>query len=142
MRSLSVFIITTFFALACNNQSSETTSSIALTDLQGDWVLTHEVFNSKTINCKEDLIKTVLSLKENGYYMMYDDLSESGISDNLAKIQTLYQGQYVLQSDTLNIYYTVDDTDKDDIYRVVKNTEEQLVLENTRTKRKMHYERK
>lgn len=142
MRSLSVFIITTFFALACNNQSSETTSSIALADLQGDWVLTHEVFNSKTINCKEDLIKTVLSLKENGYYMMYDDLSESGISDNLAKIQTLYQGQYVLQSDTLNIYYTVDDTDKDDIYRVVKNTEEQLVLENTRTKRKMHYERK
>lgn len=142
MRSLSVFIITTFFALACNNQSSETTSSIALADLQGDWVLTQEVFNSKTINCKEDLIKTVLSLKENGYYIMYDDLSESGILDNLAKIQTLYQGQYVLQNDTLTIYYTVDDTDKDDMYRVAKNTEEQLVLENTRTKRQMHYERK
>lgn len=142
MRSLFVFFITTFIAIACNNQSSETTSSVLLADLQGDWVLTQEVFNSKTIDCKEDLIKTVLSLKENGYYMMYDDLSESGISDNLAKIQTLYQGQYVLQSDTLNIYYTVDDTDKDDIYRVVKNTGEQLVLENTRTKRQMHYERK
>lgn len=142
MRTLTLLIITTTLLFGCDTSSESSASRLKAEDLQGEWVLTQEIFNNKTTDCQEDAIKTVLALKENGYYMMYDDLSGSGIDERLGHIQTLYQGQYDLHGDTLNIYYTVSETDKNDEFKVKEQSATKLVLENTRNKRQMHYSKK
>src|SRR5690606_7877568 len=110
--------------------------------LLGEWELTKEVVNGKTLDCSSEEIKTIISFKGEGYFIYFDDLSNSGLGTKIAKIQTHYKGQYTLEDKNLSLKYTDDSTDFEDAYTLKTLSDKELVLVNTKSTKETHYSKR
>lgn len=116
------------------NEENKSSSSIL-----GQWELSKEVVKGKTLDFSAEEIKTVLSFEKEAYFIYFDDLTNSGLSDKVAKIQTHYKGQYAIDGDQLSLTYVNDSKDFEDKYTVKSNTDTELVLLNQKNSKVVHY---
>lgn len=119
--------------------SSKTEDSSPSSSILGEWELSKEIVNNKTLDCSAEEIKTILSFEKEAYFVYFDDLSNSGLGSKIAKIQTHYKGQYVVDGDKLTLTYTDDSEDFTDEYSIKSNTENDLVLVNKKSAKESHY---
>lgn len=119
--------------------SGKTEDSSASSTILGEWELSKEIVNSKTLDCSAEEIKTILSFEKESYFVYFDDLSNSGLGSKIAKIQTHFKGQYTIDGDKLTLTYTDDTKDFKDEYIVKSNTDKELVLVNNKSTKESHY---
>jgi len=141
MRYIVPFIALSFLILlSCDSSSTpETPTEVSNPTLLGEWELSKEIVNGKTLDCSAEEIKTIISFKGEGYFIYFDDLSNSGIGTKVAKIQTHYKGQYEVDGETLTLSYTDDSKDFEDVYTIKSTSDTQLVLVNSKSSKETHY---
>lgn len=144
MRYILPLIAITFLTFtSCESSSTpETPTEVAAPTLLGEWELYKEIVNGKTLDCSAEEIKTILSFKGEGYFIYFDDLSNSGIGTKVAKIQTHYKGQYEVDGKKLTLSFTDDSKDFEDLYTIQSTTETELVLVNTKSSKETHYKKR
>lgn len=130
-------ILTLSFLLftGCTSDSESTISG----ELIGKWKLSKEVVNKKTLSYSENPIKTILSIEEEGYFHMYDDVSDSGLGDEIGNIQSHYKGQYVFEKTSLQLKHEEDGVETTEEFAVEKISETELILLDKEHKKELHY---
>lgn len=136
-----LFIFTAIIALfsSCSGDTDVKKETIKITSLEGDWELTKELFNNQSFDCTENPIKTVLSFKENGYFIYFDDLTNSGLSGEIDKIQMHFRGQYSLEENELILNHSENDEESSEVYDIKSISEKSLVIINTDNNKELHY---
>lgn len=135
-------LILSILALVVLSACTSTKNSEVSTDLlQGNWELKKEVANKLTLDCSDDLVKTILSIQVNNYFIVYDDLEKSLLGKGVANMQKQYTGQYKVDGNELVMTYEIDGNNYDDTFEIKKCTEKELILANAKNKRTFHYVR-
>lgn len=125
---------------SCETPATEEEPVIESTSsLLGEWEVSKEIVNGKTLDCSAEEIKTIISFKGEGYFIYFDDLSNSGIGKKVAKIQTHYKGQYSVDEKNLVLTYTDDAKDYEDQYTIQSLSDSKLVLVNSKSTKETHY---
>ena len=125
-------ILTSFILLSscgADNASNESTPFDSK-ELIGNWTLNQEIFNEQTLDCKDNPIKTIYSFHDNGYFIVYDDLTATTQSD-IGNLQTHFKGQYTIDNNTLNLSYMNGDSDVSESLTIVSVGDNALELKNT-----------
>jgi hypothetical protein len=136
------FFIFSLFVLIISSCTTNQKSSGSSEIIEGKWELVKEVANKKTLDCSDDPVKTVLSLQENFFFVQYDDLENSALGKNVAKIQTQYSGQYKRQGKSFTMKYEAEGEDLTDTFQIVELTRKKLVILNKQSVREFHYIRR
>lgn len=131
---LSTLSVLLLLITGCTNES-ETTS----TEILGEWELTKEIFNKQTLSYTDNPIKTILSFKEEGYFHLYDDVSEANLGDEIGNIQTHYKGQYVYENETIQLTHDVDGTELTQKFDIQKISATELILKDNKHQKELHY---
>lgn len=131
----SIFTISILFFTGCSTNSSSTISG----ELIGKWKLSKEVVNKKTLSYSENPIKTILSFEEEGYFHLYDDVSDLELGDEIGNIQSHYKGQYVYENTSLQLKHEEDGVEKNEEFTVKKITDTELILLDDEHKKELHY---
>lgn len=136
-----LFILSAIIVLfsSCSGDTDVKKELIKITSLEGDWELTKELFNNQSFDCTENPIKTVLSFKENGYFIYFDDLTHSGLSGEIDKIQMHFRGQYSLEENVLTLNHSENDEESSEIYDIKSINDKSLVIVNTDNSKELHY---
>jgi len=126
----------------CNEASNGSLKTIDVASLEGDWELTQEVFNNQTFDCTDNPIKTVLTLKENGYFIYFDDLTNSGLIGDIDKIQVYLRGQYTFEENILTLNQTENSEESSETFEVKSVDKKELVLVNIDSTKELHYKKR
>lgn len=137
--NLILSILAFVFLSACTTSEKSTISTDLL---KGKWELKKEVANKMTLDCSDDLVKTILSIQENNYFVVYDDLEKSLLGTGVAKIQTQYTGQYEVEGTSFSMKYENEGKSFEDIFEITKCSKTELVLLIEKSNRTFHYIRK
>ncbi len=136
---IHIITITAIIFTGCTSSEIKTDEKTPAVSLMGEWELSKEIVNGKTLDCSEEEIKTILSFTDQGYFVYFDDLSNSGLGAKIAKMQTHYKGQYLVEGDTLSLSYTDDAEDYRDDYSIKTASKKELVLVSLSSTKEIHY---
>jgi len=136
---LFIFSVSTALFSSCSSNENIKTTNTKTSELKGDWELTKELVNNQSLDYTQNPIKTILSFKENGYFLHFDDLAKSGLSGAIDKIQLHYRGQYTLEENVLTLNHSVNKEENNEIYDIKNNKKKSLVLINTDSEKELHY---
>lgn len=143
IRSLFIAAFGLIFVTSCSSDSNpENVKEVDLKIAAGDWLLAKEIINNIETECSNDPIQRILSIQENGYFIIYDDLSKTGETNPKSKIHTIYNGQYELKGNHVDFTLNSEDGTILDECTVEKSTNDELVLKNIKTKNTRFYVRK
>lgn len=131
----SILTLSILLFTGCTSNSESTISG----ELIGKWKLSKEVVNKKTLSYIENPIKTILSIEEEGYFHLYDDVSDSGLGDEIVNIQSHYKGQYVYENTSLQLKHEEDGLETTEKFTVKKISETELILLDEEHKKELHY---
>jgi hypothetical protein len=127
---LSTFASFTLLFLSCN--SKETLNSQVSLDtlpLTNNWIL--EKSNDLDTNSL-----LILSLKENGYFMIYDSITSPKFKDaGISKIQVVSKGQWSVENKNLILNYLNTDSESRTQFNIQSLNSRELILlgENKKT---------
>ncbi len=110
--------------------------------INGDWTLHKEEKNGKKLDYSGKPTAVTLTLKENGYFIFFDKITNEKISDSgVAKIQERYKGQYDLDGKELSLNHFVNDSLVSESYTIQSLTATELILKSNTTKNIQHFKK-
>lgn len=140
---LLIFALSIF--QSCNNNTSTKVpeeSKHGIVKIGGTWTLIKANNNGKRIDYEGKPTAVSLTLKENGYFIFFDKITDPKISNSgVDEIQVRYKGQYEYVGNTLKMNHFVDDSLITETYIVEDLSEEELVLKDEKTKKTQFYKK-
>lgn len=127
---------------ACGGKSNSDESQIDSNLLHGTWQIEKEIFENHTLDCKDNPIKSKLNLESNGYFLIYEDLSQVNKNGAMPSMQTSIKGQYSIHSDTLILSYSEGSAEIEERFHVESINNENLTLENITSHKLIYYSKK
>lgn len=137
---------TKFFALlflgfvslvSCNSNDSKEDQKVETkkaVSVYGTWTLFKENKNGKINDYSGKPTAVSLTLKENGYFIYFDLITDKKMSDSgVDQIQERYKGQFELKDKELILNHFVNDSLNSEKYLIQNLSAEELVLKEDKT---------
>lgn len=134
-----------FMIQSCENKTKEPKeikTEVQEKNIMGTWTLFKEVKNGQQIDHIGKPTAVSLTLKENGFYIFYDKITDKKISDSgVDEIQERYKGQYQQTNEQLIMNHFVNDSLVSNTYQIKSLTDSELVLVNKKTNEIQYYKK-
>jgi hypothetical protein len=121
-------LILFFLSCNCNEKQSTKVSS-------NDFPITNNWILEKSNNLDTNSL-LILSLKENGYFMIYDSITSTKFKDaGISKIQVVSKGQWSIENKNLILNYLNSDIESKAQFNIQSINKEEMILlgENKKT---------
>lgn len=132
-----------YFLNSCSGSSSETEKSTSSSQpIFGTWTLIKENKNGKEVNYDGKPTSLKLTLKDNGYFILFDKITDEKIKNSgVSSIQEYYKGQYKKQNKTLVINRFEGDSIISTKYQIKELSNDQLVLTETKANHVQYFKK-
>lgn len=139
--------ITTFFKIgffvgavvlsSCSEKSDETTDSketkVELKSLAKRWILSDDRDKNKNV------IEVILSMEENGYFMIYDTITDKKFIDaGINKIQPVSKGQWKINDGKLVLSHIMDDSTRIEEFSIQSLNSDKLIIIGSNNKKHIY----
>jgi hypothetical protein len=142
----TVLFITSLLSLSScgdnsvNDEKSKTENAVV--SINGDWTLRKEEKNGKKLDYSGKPTAVTLTIKENGYFIFFDKITNEKISDSgVPKIQERFKGQYDLDGKELSLNHFVDDSLVSESFTIQSLTASELILKSNTTKNIQYFKK-
>lgn len=129
---------------SCENKTSE--KNVEKTEkteatITGTWTLYKEVINGKQVDHSGKPTAVSLTLKENGFYILFDKITDPKISGSVDEIQERYKGQFEQKDKVLTMNHFVNDSLVSKSVTIERLTENELILKDNTTKNQQYFKK-
>lgn len=135
--SIAVFtLLLAIFFNSCSQSDNQTDSGENTTvahPIFGTWTLIKENKNGKLVNYKGKPTALKLTLKDNGYFILFDKITDEKIKNSgVGAIQEYYKGQFEKKNKTLVMNRFEGDSLISEKYHIKELSGDELVLNDTK----------
>lgn len=110
--------------------------------IHGTWTLFKESKNGKMQDYSGKPTAESLTLKENGYFIYFDLITDKKMSDSgVDQIQERYKGQFELKDKALTLNHFVNDSLISEIYTIQNLSASELVLKEDKTGNSLYFKK-
>lgn len=110
--------------------------------LIGTWTLYKEKIKGKQVDHSGNPTAVSLTFKENGFYIFFDKITDTKISDSgVDQIQERYKGQYEQTDNIIVMNHFIMDSLISKAYIIDRLTENELVLKEKDSKHEQYFKR-
>lgn len=127
-----------------NNSPEENVENTEQTEvtLNGTWTLYKEVINGKQIDHSGKPTAVSLTIKENGFYLLFDKITDPKIvGSGVSEIQERYKGQYEKKGNILTMNHFVDDSLVVKSVTIESLSMNELILKDNTTKNQQYFKK-
>lgn len=133
----TLFLLGFSTLLSCNSKNpkeDQKEASEKPVSIHGTWTLFKESKNGKIHDYSGKPTAESLTLKENGYFIYFDLITDKKMSDSgVDQIQERYKGQFELKDKGLTLNHFVNDSLIAEIYTIQNLSAAELVLKEDKT---------